>query len=126
MIDVIKAVRRRTVEMDIKKHEGVDRPVTDADLDKSAHKGKMYIEGMMSESLKEDAWVLSQCLYPPPLHPSAYVFIYLSTSSGLAVALSLGELPSNIYQSFYDAGAHRYLLRIETSNPELYTKLHPR
>jgi biotin synthase len=42
------------------------------------------------------------------------------------VALSLGELPSEVYQAFFDAGAHRYLLRIETSNPELYTKLHPR
>ncbi len=29
-------------------------------------------------------------------------------------------------QAFFDAGAHRYLLRIETSNEELYTKLHPR
>ena len=42
------------------------------------------------------------------------------------MALSLGELPSEVYQAFFDAGALRYLLRIETSNPELYTKLHPR
>ncbi|EWM24358.1 radical sam domain protein [Nannochloropsis gaditana] len=44
---------------------------------------------------------------------------------GLAVALSLGELPSSVYQAFLEAGASRYLLRIETSNPTLYTRLHP-
>jgi biotin synthase-like enzyme len=28
-------------------------------------------------------------------------------------------------QELYDAGARRYLLRIESSNPELYAALHP-
>lgn len=45
--------------------------------------------------------------------------------AGLSVALSLGELPSATYQRLFDAGAHRYLLRIETSSPELYARLHP-
>lgn len=36
-----------------------------------------------------------------------------------------GELPKETYQKFYDAGAHRYLIRIETSNPTLYSKIHP-
>jgi len=39
---------------------------------------------------------------------------------GLRMALSVGELPRSHYQALYDAGARRYLLRIETSNPELY------
>lgn len=44
---------------------------------------------------------------------------------GLCVALSVGELPSSQYKTFYEAGAARYLLRIETSNPDLYKTLHP-
>jgi biotin synthase-like enzyme len=44
---------------------------------------------------------------------------------GLCVALSVGELDKDKYQSLYDAGARRYLLRIESSNPELYATIHP-
>ena len=42
-----------------------------------------------------------------------------------AVTLSLGEREKEIYQSFFDAGADRYLLRHETANEEHYKKLHP-
>ena len=44
---------------------------------------------------------------------------------GMGVALGLGELSRQQYQELFEAGAHRYLLRIETSNPELYRRLHP-
>lgn len=43
-----------------------------------------------------------------------------------AITLSLGERSFNSFQKLYDAGADRYLLRHETSNPEHYTKLHPK
>ena len=43
----------------------------------------------------------------------------------LGITLSLGEQLEETYQRWFDAGAHRYLLRIETSNKELYQKLHP-
>ena len=43
----------------------------------------------------------------------------------LGVTLSLGEQPREVYQEWFDAGAHRYLLRIESSNPDLYRKIHP-
>ena len=43
----------------------------------------------------------------------------------LGITLSLGEQPREVYQEWFDAGAHRYLLRIESSNPDLYRKLHP-
>ena len=87
MLDVVRAVRHRTVEMDLQAH-------------------------------------------PPPSSSSSPPYVTpvdLASSShrGLAVALSLGELPSETYQAFYDAGASRYLLRIESSNPLLYHKLHP-
>jgi [FeFe] hydrogenase H-cluster radical SAM maturase HydE len=44
---------------------------------------------------------------------------------GMGIAIGLGELPKDWYQELYDAGAHRYLLRIESSNPNLYSRLHP-
>lgn len=43
----------------------------------------------------------------------------------LGITLSLGEQPERVYRSWFEAGAHRYLLRIESSNPALYEKLHP-
>lgn len=43
----------------------------------------------------------------------------------LGVTLSLGEQTLETYRKWFEAGAHRYLLRIETSNSELYKKLHP-
>lgn len=41
------------------------------------------------------------------------------------ITLSLGEQTEETYRRWREAGAHRYLLRIETSNPELYATLHP-
>ncbi len=43
----------------------------------------------------------------------------------LGVTLSLGEQTEEVYRRWKEAGAARYLLRIETSNPELYARLHP-
>jgi biotin synthase len=43
----------------------------------------------------------------------------------LGITISLGEQSREVYKEWFDAGAHRYLLRIETSNPELYKRLHP-
>ena len=43
----------------------------------------------------------------------------------LGVTLSLGEQTEEVYRRWRDAGATRYLLRIETSNPALYAALHP-
>ena len=43
----------------------------------------------------------------------------------LGITLSLGEQSEETYQRWFDAGAHRYLLRIESSNEDLYGKIHP-
>ena len=43
----------------------------------------------------------------------------------LGVTLSVGEQEPEIYQKWYDAGAHRYLLRVEATNKSLYSKIHP-
>jgi biotin synthase len=43
----------------------------------------------------------------------------------LGITLSLGEQSRETYARWMDAGAHRYLLRIETSNRDLFKKIHP-
>lgn len=49
-----------------------------------------------------------------------------SFSNGrLGVTLSMGEQTRETFRRWFEAGAHRYLLRIETSNRELYYKIHP-
>jgi len=47
------------------------------------------------------------------------------SNNTLGITLSCGEQTEDVYRRWFDAGAHRYLLRIETSSPDLYSKLHP-
>lgn len=47
------------------------------------------------------------------------------TDGKLGITLSLGEQSEETYRRWREAGAHRYLLRIETANPDLYRELHP-
>jgi biotin synthase len=44
---------------------------------------------------------------------------------GLGITLCVGEQSRDVYQNFFNAGAHRYLLRIETSQKELFSSIHP-
>ena len=43
----------------------------------------------------------------------------------MALTLSIGEKTYEEYKAYKEAGADRYLLRIETTDRELYKKLHP-
>lgn len=43
----------------------------------------------------------------------------------VAITLSIGEKTYNEYKAYKDAGADRYLLRIETTDKKLYNTLHP-
>ncbi|MGD9613110.1 MAG: [FeFe] hydrogenase H-cluster radical SAM maturase HydE [Kiritimatiellia bacterium] len=45
--------------------------------------------------------------------------------SGLAVTLSVGNRPRDVFARWRAAGMDRYLLRFETSNAELFARLHP-
>jgi len=47
------------------------------------------------------------------------------TDGAMGITLCLGEQTEEVYRRWFAAGAHRYLLRIETSNPNLYRRLHP-
>ncbi len=43
----------------------------------------------------------------------------------LGVTLSVGEQEPEVYRRWFEAGAHRYLLRVESTNQTLYNKIHP-
>ncbi|NLK52106.1 MAG: [FeFe] hydrogenase H-cluster radical SAM maturase HydE [Syntrophomonadaceae bacterium] len=45
--------------------------------------------------------------------------------TGVALTLSVGERPFQDLQLWREAGADRYLLKFETSDPDLYARLHP-
>ena len=47
------------------------------------------------------------------------------TNNEVGITLSCGEQSAATYREWFEAGAHRYLLRIESSNRELFNKLHP-
>ncbi|KAH0573289.1 FeFe-hydrogenase assembly protein HydE [Spironucleus salmonicida] len=49
-----------------------------------------------------------------------------SKEQGFRIIGSIGELSFGQYKQLKDAGIDRYLLRIESSNPELYAKIHPK
>ena len=46
-------------------------------------------------------------------------------ASGVAVTLSIGEKTFDEYKAYKEAGADRFLLRIETTDENLYKKMHP-
>ncbi len=53
------------------------------------------------------------------------VISFLKSRFNMAITLSVGERPEKIYSKFKEAGADRYLLRIETTDPDLFARLHP-
>ncbi|MBT3385499.1 MAG: [FeFe] hydrogenase H-cluster radical SAM maturase HydE [Prolixibacteraceae bacterium] len=48
------------------------------------------------------------------------------SNSELGITLSCGEQTRETYRRWFESGAHRFLLRIESSNPDLYYKVHPK
>jgi biotin synthase len=47
------------------------------------------------------------------------------SNGNLRVTLSTGEQSRETYQRWFESGAQRYLLRIESSNADLFEKIHP-
>ena len=47
------------------------------------------------------------------------------SNNELGITLSCGEQTLETYRRWFESGAHRYLLRIESSNRDLYYKIHP-
>ncbi|MBN2174436.1 MAG: [FeFe] hydrogenase H-cluster radical SAM maturase HydE [Bacteroidales bacterium] len=51
--------------------------------------------------------------------------IKMLSKGKLGITLSCGDQTKETYKRWFDSGAHRYLLRFEASDPELYYKIHP-
>jgi biotin synthase len=49
----------------------------------------------------------------------------IKKTGDVALTLAWGEKSREDYQAYFDAGADRFLLKHETSDPELYRKLNP-
>ncbi|MFA4874380.1 MAG: [FeFe] hydrogenase H-cluster radical SAM maturase HydE [bacterium] len=49
----------------------------------------------------------------------------IKSKCDIAITLSLGERREETYRAWFEAGADRYLLKHETSDAELYARLHP-
>lgn len=49
----------------------------------------------------------------------------LNKGRELGITLSMGEQSEEVYRQWFEAGANRYLIRIEASNRNLYSKMHP-
>lgn len=65
----------------------------------------------------EDAWYSGETI--------ARIVGRIKACCDVAVTLCVGEREEADYALWREAGADRYLLRIETSDPELYAELHP-
>lgn len=48
-----------------------------------------------------------------------------NTNNEMGITLSCGEQTEDTYRQWFEAGAHRYLLRIESSSEELFNSIHP-
>ncbi|MDP8225786.1 MAG: [FeFe] hydrogenase H-cluster radical SAM maturase HydE [Candidatus Lernaella stagnicola] len=55
----------------------------------------------------------------------AEIIRQMKAKTGLAVTLSLGERPEADWAAWREVGADRYLLKFETSDEELYGRIHP-
>lgn len=49
-----------------------------------------------------------------------------ATHGEIGITLSCGEQSEEVYRRWFESGAQRYLLRIESSSEELYRKIHPK
>ena len=65
----------------------------------------------------EDLWFTGERL--------AAIIREIKASADLAITLSVGERDPEDYRLWREAGADRFLLRIETTNPKLFAALHP-
>lgn len=72
-----------------------------------------------------DTLVLQSGEWERPPHWLAAIIRQVKAELGLAVTLSVGEMPRDHYACWREAGADRFLLRHETADATLYARLHP-
>lgn len=82
----------------------------------SRHAEAMGMRTVVLQSGEDDWWTAQRL---------AAVITRIRHETALAVTLSVGERPEEDYRLWRAAGADRFLLKHETSDPELYARLHP-
>jgi biotin synthase len=82
-----------------------------------AHEAVEYGYGTIVMQSGEDYGIKAEWL--------AEVLRRIKAETELAITLSVGERPDKDLTLWREAGADRYLMRFETSNPALYEMLHP-
>lgn len=99
----------------------VEEVIKEAQFALDAGYGSIVIQGGERSDVKFLSKITGLIIKIKALRRSDGLFPNLS----LGVTLSLGEQKRYIYGEWYNAGAHRYLLRVESSNREFYGKMHP-
>ena len=91
--------------------------MTDVEIVECAHQAHQFGYGTVVMQAGEDYGIDTDWL--------AGIIKKIKKDLPLAVTLSLGERPFDDLIAWRKAGANRYLLRFETSDPELYALIHP-
>lgn len=91
--------------------------MTADEIKECVHLAVQYGYGTVVMQAGEDYGIETQWL--------ADIVRWIKKETPLAVTLSLGERPDADLVTWREAGANRYLLRFETSDPELYELIHP-
>ncbi|MBN1515900.1 [FeFe] hydrogenase H-cluster radical SAM maturase HydE [Candidatus Sumerlaeota bacterium] len=99
-------------------NKGLERyRMSEAEILECAHQAVCYGYGTVVMQAGEDYGITRDWL--------ADVVRRIKAETSLAVTLSMGERPREELETWREAGADRYLLRFETSDPELYNLIHP-
>ena len=99
-------------------HRDLERyRMTAVEILSCAHQASQFGYGTVVLQSGEDYGITAEWL--------ADVVRQIKVETGLAVTLSLGERPDPDLALWRAAGADRYLLRFETSDPVLYRLIHP-
>lgn len=126
LVEVTNGCRHNCYYCGIRRDAPVERyRVTEADILAAAHNCNRLGFGSMvlqSGELNTDAYVDFICRVVSRIKRET---ISDALPDGLGITLSIGVLSLKQYQRLFDAGAHRYLLRLETSNPGLFEAIHP-
>ncbi len=99
-------------------------------LNQKAQRYRMPVEEVVELALKIDAMGINTVVLQSGEDPHfstpemLQVITGIRKHSNMAMTLSMGELPDGDYQRLHDAGADRYLMRFETSDPDLFAELH--
>lgn len=91
--------------------------MTEDEIAECAHKAVDFGYGTLVMQAGEDYGITREWL--------ASTVRRVKAETPLAVTLSLGERPTEDLVAWREAGADRYLLRLETSDEDLYERIHP-